>query len=91
VGTYAKQNSVAEPEKIVDFVKREMGKSKTNFTGSCRQDVLRRRVSALIVKKLKNDAERYLGQEVTDAVITVPAYFNDSERTATIHAGQLAA
>src|SRR5829696_2796926 len=63
VGSLAKQNAVAEPEKIVDFVKREMGKS---------------------------NAEKYLGEPVSDAVITVPAYFNDSERTATLHAGQLA-
>ena len=91
VGTYAKQNSVAEPEKIVDFVKREMGKSKDEFHREFGDKIFSaEELSALIVKKLKNDAERYLGQEVTDAVITVPAYFNDSERTATIHAGQLA-
>ena len=91
VGTYAKQNSVAEPEKIVDFVKREMGKSKDEFHREFGEKIFSaEELSALIVKKLKNDAERYLGQEVTDAVITVPAYFNDSERTATIHAGQLA-
>ena len=91
VGTYAKQNSVAEPEKIVDFVKREMGKSKDEFHREFADKVFSaEELSALIVKKLKNDAERYLGCEVTDAVITVPAYFNDSERTATIHAGQLA-
>src|SRR6202030_1338316 len=47
-------------------------------------------LSALILTKLKGDAEKYLGQPVTDAVITVPAYFNDAERTATITAGQLA-
>ena len=91
VGTFAKQNSVAEPEKIVDFVKREMGKSKEEFHREFAEKIFSAEErSALILKKLKNDAERYLGQEVTDAVITVPAYFNDSERTATIHAGQLA-
>src|SRR5207237_10495711 len=47
-------------------------------------------LSALIIKKLKADAEKYLKQTITDAVITVPAYFNDAERTATITAGQLA-
>ena len=46
--------------------------------------------SAIIIKKLKDDAEKCLGEAVTDAVITVPAYFNDAERTATIHAGQIA-
>ncbi len=91
VGSVAKQNAVAEPEKIVDFVKREMGKSKAEFarefTGKAYSA---EELSALIIKKLKNDAERYLGEPVTDAVITVPAYFNDAERTATLHAGQLA-
>src|SRR5450432_513758 len=91
VGTLAKQNSVAEPEKIVDFVKREIGKSREQFHREFNgQSFSAEELSALILKKLKVDAERYLGQPVTDAVITVPAYFNDAERTATIHAGQLA-
>lgn len=91
VGTLAKQNSVAEPEKIVDFVKREMGKSKAQFHREFNSKIYTaEELSALIIKKLKNDAERYLGESVTDAVITVPAYFNDAERTATYHAGQLA-
>ena len=91
VGTVAKNNTVAEPEKIVDFVKREMGKSKEqfhrNFEG---KNYSAEELSALILKKLKADAEKYLKMPVTDAVITVPAYFNDSERTATITAGRLA-
>ncbi|EDY22216.1 2-alkenal reductase [Chthoniobacter flavus Ellin428] len=91
VGTLAKQNAVAEPEKIVDFVKREMGKSKAQFHREFNGKIYSaEELSALIIKKLKNDAERYLGEPVTDAVITVPAYFNDAERTATLHAGQLA-
>ena len=91
VGTLAKQNAVAEPEKIVDFVKREMGKSKAEFHRDFNNKVYSaEELSAIIIKKLKNDAEKYLGQKVTDAVITVPAYFNDAERTATLHAGQLA-
>src|SRR5687767_10069364 len=91
VGTLAKQNSVAEPEKIVDFVKREMGKSKAQFHREFNGKVYSaEELSALIIKKLKNDAEKYLGEPVTDAVITVPAYFNDAERTATLHGGQLA-
>ena len=90
VGTLAKQNAVAEPEKIVDFVKREMGKSKTQFHREFNAKMYSaEELSALIIKKLKNDAEKYLGEPVTDAVITVPAYFNDAERTATLHAGQL--
>src|SRR5882757_6345577 len=91
VGTLAKQNAVAEPEKIVDFVKREMGKSKAQFHREFNAKIYSaEELSALIIKKLKNDAEKYLGETVTDAVITVPAYFNDAERTATLHAGQLA-
>ena len=91
VGSVAKQNAVAEPEKIVDFVKREMGKSKAEFHREFEGKAYSaEELSALIIKKLKNDAERYLGEPVTDAVITVPAYFNDAERTATLHAGQLA-
>ncbi len=91
VGTTAKQNAVAEPEKIVDFVKREMGKSKALFSREFNGKIYSaEELSALILKKLKLDAEKYLGEPVTDAVITVPAYFNDAERTATLHAGQLA-
>ncbi|MEA3186332.1 MAG: molecular chaperone DnaK [Chthoniobacter sp.] len=91
VGTLAKQNSVSEPEKIVDFVKREMGKSKAEFHREFNGKLYTaEELSAIVIKKLKNDAEKYLGERVTDAVITVPAYFNDAERTATLHAGQLA-
>ncbi|MEP7070818.1 MAG: Hsp70 family protein [Verrucomicrobiota bacterium] len=91
VGTTAKNNAVAEPEKIVDFVKREIGKPKEHFHrefGGKRFSA--EELSALILKKLKMDAEKYLKQPITDAVITVPAYFNDAERTATITAGKLA-
>lgn len=91
VGTLAKNSAVAEPEKIVDFMKREMGKPKEQFHRELGGKVYSaEELSALILKKLKGDAEKYLGQPVTDAVITVPAYFNDAERTATITAGQLA-
>lgn len=91
VGTQAKNSAVAEPERIVDFVKREMGKPKEQFHRDFNGKIYSaEELSALIVKKLKVDAEKYLGQAVTDAVITVPAYFNDAERTATITAGQLA-
>jgi len=91
VGTVAKNNSVAEPEKIVDFVKREVGKSKEQFHREFNgTKYSAEELSALILKKMKSDAERYLKVPVTDAVITVPAYFNDAERTATITAGRLA-
>jgi len=91
VGTIAKNSSVGEPENIVDFVKREMGKSKEQFHREFGGKIYSaEELSALILKKLKADAEKSLGEPVTDAVITVPAYFNDAERTATITAGQLA-
>ncbi|PYL09970.1 MAG: molecular chaperone DnaK [Verrucomicrobia bacterium] len=91
VGTLAKNSAVAEPEKIVDFIKREMGKPKEQFHREFGGAIYSaEELSALIVKKLIIDAERYLKEPVTDAVITVPAYFNDAERTATITAGQLA-
>ncbi len=91
VGTVAKNSAVAEPGQIVDFVKREMGKPKEQFNRDFNGRVYAaEELSALILKKLKNDAEKYLQEPITDAVITVPAYFNDAERTATITAGQLA-
>src|SRR3989449_9789623 len=91
VGTLARNSSVAEPEKIVDFVKREIGKPKEQFHREFDGKIYSaEELSALILKKLKADAEKYLKEPVTDAVITVPAYFNDAERTATITAGQLA-
>jgi molecular chaperone DnaK len=91
VGSLAKNNAVAEAERIVDFVKREMGKPKEQFQREFNGKVYSaEELSALILRKLKADAEKYLKEPVTDAVITVPAYFNDAERTATITAGQLA-
>src|SRR5438270_8877869 len=90
VGTVAKNNAVAEPEKIVDFVKREMGKPKEQFAREIGGKVYSaEELSALIIRKLKADAEKYLEQPVTDAVITVPAYFNEAERTSTITDVQL--
>ncbi|HEY6070415.1 MAG TPA: Hsp70 family protein, partial [Chthoniobacterales bacterium] len=91
VGTVAKNNAVAEPEKIVDFVKREMGKPKEQFHRDFGGKIYSaEELSALIIKKMKGDAEKYLEEPITDAVITVPAYFNDAERTSTITAGRLA-
>lgn len=91
IGSAAKQNAVAEPEKIVDFIKREIGKSKNeyqrHFGGKAWSA---EELCALVLRKLKQDGEKFLGQEITDVVITVPAYFSDVERTATMHAGQLA-
>lgn len=91
VGKVAKQNARAVPEHIVEFVKREMGKSKEayfrEFDGKAYSA---EELSALILQKLKQDAEAYLGTEITDAVITVPAYFADAQREATRNAGKIA-
>ena len=94
VGKIAKQNASAVPEQIVEFVKREIGKPKTGEEGFCREfgggQYSAEELSALILQKLKQDAEVYLNTEVTDAVITVPAYFRDAEREATRNAGKIA-
>ena len=91
VGEYAKQNAVAIPEQTVEFVKREMGKSKEEFFHEFNgKQYSAEEISAEILKALKRDAEAELGTAITDAVITVPAYFNDSERQATIRAGEIA-
>ncbi|MDE0315383.1 MAG: Hsp70 family protein [Candidatus Poribacteria bacterium] len=91
VGEYAKQNAVAEPENIVEFIKREMGKPITEFSrvfGG--KEYSPEELSAEILKTLKKDAESKLAEQITDAIITVPAYFNDPERQATIRAGKIA-
>ena len=91
VGKYAKQNALAEPENTVEFIKREMGKPSTEFSREFGgEQYAPEALSAEILKTLKRDAETELGEQVTDAVITVPAYFNDPERQATIRAGELA-
>ena len=91
VGEYAKQNAVAEPENIVEFIKREIGKPITEFFREFGgKQYSPEELSAEILKTLKKDAETKLRAQVTDAVITVPAYFNDPERQATIRAGEIA-
>ena len=91
IGKIAKQNARATPEQIVEFVKREMGKSKETFFRTFNgKDYSAEELSALILRKLKQDAEAYLKTEITDAVITVPAYFRDAEREATRNAGKIA-
>ena len=91
VGKIAKQNASAVPEQIVEFVKREMGKSKEEFFREFDgRKYSAEELSAQILQKLKQDAEAHLNAEVTGAVVTVPAYFRDAEREATRNAGTIA-
>ncbi|MBT2365607.1 molecular chaperone DnaK [Streptomyces sp. ISL-10] len=93
VGELAKRQAVTNVERTARSVKRHMGESDWRFPQSGDIDGKRytaQEISARVLQKLKRDAEAYLGEDVTDAVITVPAYFNDSQRTATKEAGQIA-
>ncbi len=88
VGETAKRQAVTNPEGTVMSIKREMGSDhKVNIDG---KDYTPQDISAMILQKLKSDAEAYLGETVTEAVITVPAYFSDSQRQATKDAGRIA-
>ncbi|CAL9505728.1 MULTISPECIES: molecular chaperone DnaK [Streptomyces] len=88
VGEVAKRQAVTNVDRTIRSVKRHMGTDwKIGLDG---KDFNPQQISAFILQKLKRDAEAYLGEKVTDAVITVPAYFNDSERQATKEAGEIA-
>ena len=88
VGQVAKRQAITNPENTISSIKREMGTSKKVHAGG--KDYTPEEISAMILSKLKADAEAYLGEPVTEAVITVPAYFNDSQRQATKNAGTIA-
>ena len=90
VGDMAKHSAVTAPLDVVQFVKRQMGDPNWRFESTNGHSYTAEEVSAVILKKLKNDAEVALGQPIKDAVITVPAYFDDARRTATKQAGQIA-
>ncbi|MBB1243169.1 molecular chaperone DnaK [Streptomyces durbertensis] len=88
VGEVAKRQAVTNVDRTIRSVKRHMGTDwKINLDG---KDFNPQQMSAFVLQKLKRDAEAYLGEKVTDAVITVPAYFNDHERQATKEAGEIA-
>ena len=88
VGEAAKRQAVTNPEKTISSIKRHMGSDyKVNIDG---KNYTPQEISAMILQKLKTDAEAYLGEKVTEAVITVPAYFNDAQRQATKDAGKIA-
>lgn len=88
VGQVAKRQAITNPEKTISSIKRHMGSDyKVNIDG---KNSTPQEISAMILQKLKTDAEAYLGEPVTEAVITVPAYFSDAQRQATKDAGKIA-
>ncbi|MEG2634644.1 MAG: Hsp70 family protein, partial [Oscillospiraceae bacterium] len=88
VGTTAKRQAITNPDRTISSIKREMGSDlKVNIDG---KGYTPQEISAMILQKLKADAEAYLGEKVSEAVITVPAYFNDAQRQATKDAGTIA-
>ncbi len=88
VGQVAKRQAVTNPENTVMSIKRKMGTTEKVKLGG--KEYTPQEISAKILQKMKADAEEYLGEKITDAVITVPAYFNDAQRTATKEAGRIA-
>lgn len=88
VGQIAKRQAITNPDHTISSIKRKMGSNeKIKIEG---KEYTPQEISAMVVQKLKHDAENYLGEKVTQAVVTVPAYFTDSQRQATKDAGTIA-
>ena len=90
VGVQAKNNAALDPVNVVQFVKRNMGNHEWQFESDAGDTFTAEEISAMILKRIREDCENVIGSPVTSAVITVPAYFNDSQRQATMDAGKLA-
>ncbi|HHY63774.1 MAG TPA: Hsp70 family protein, partial [Clostridiaceae bacterium] len=88
VGQVAKRQAITNPERTIVSIKRDMGTDRRVRIDD--KSFTPQEISAMILQKLKADAEAYLGEKVTQAVITVPAYFSDSQRQATKDAGRIA-
>ncbi|MEE1024111.1 MAG: Hsp70 family protein, partial [Acutalibacteraceae bacterium] len=88
VGQVAKRQAITNPDRTISSIKREMGTSHTVSVDG--KNYTPQEISAIILQKLKADAEAYIGSPVTEAVITVPAYFTDAQRQATKDAGKIA-
>ncbi|MFW9987668.1 MAG: molecular chaperone DnaK [Candidatus Odinarchaeota archaeon] len=88
VGEPARRQAISNPDRTITAIKRKMGTSYTVKIDG--KDYTPQEISAMILRKIKEDSSAYLGEEVTDAIITVPAYFNDNQRQATKDAGRIA-
>lgn len=90
IGKQAKNNAELAPDNVVQFVKRFMGDKNYTFLTEDDKEYSAEEISAMILRRVKEDCETCLGESVTDAVITVPAYFSDAQRQATMDAGRIA-